>query len=187
MILLSVQDIVKHYGPEPVLDGVTFDVRPGERASLVGPNGAGKTTLLRIIAGTRASRTAGAVERHSSATPRLSGAAPGVRAGPHGVGRGPHRPWPSSPTWPARSEELAHAIAVETDEAERKRLEQRFDHAAARTCTTTTPTTSTTRSSGCWTGSAFAETSFTASGRASSAAASRTGCCWPSCCWPSPT
>ena len=50
MILLSIQNIVKHFGPEPVLAGVTFDVRPGERVSLVGPNGAGKTTLMRIIA-----------------------------------------------------------------------------------------------------------------------------------------
>ena len=51
MILLSVSEIRKHFGPEPVLDGVTFDVRPGDRIGLVGPNGSGKTTLLRILAG----------------------------------------------------------------------------------------------------------------------------------------
>src|SRR5204863_3543862 len=67
MILLSLQDIVKHYGPEPVLDGVTFDIRPGERASLVGPNGAGKTTLMRIIAGLTEPHS-GRVEVHTSAT-----------------------------------------------------------------------------------------------------------------------
>jgi len=50
MILLSVRSLCKHYGPEPVLDGVTFDVRAGERVSLVGPNGTGKTTLLKILA-----------------------------------------------------------------------------------------------------------------------------------------
>jgi ATP-binding cassette, subfamily F, member 3 len=51
MILLEVADIRKHFGPEPVLDGVSFEVRPGDRIGLVGPNGSGKTTLLRIIAG----------------------------------------------------------------------------------------------------------------------------------------
>jgi len=51
MILLDVQGVSKHFGPEPVLDGVTFEVRPGERIGLAGPNGSGKTTLLRILAG----------------------------------------------------------------------------------------------------------------------------------------
>src|SRR5437868_13467914 len=67
MIVLSVQNVRKHYGPEPVLDGVTFDIRPGERVSLVGPNGAGKTTLMRIVAG-QTEADSGRVEVHTSAT-----------------------------------------------------------------------------------------------------------------------
>jgi ATP-binding cassette, subfamily F, member 3 len=51
MILLEVEGVRKHFGPEPVLDGVTFDVRPGDRIGLVGPNGCGKTTLLRCLLG----------------------------------------------------------------------------------------------------------------------------------------
>src|SRR5882762_1535218 len=66
MILLNVQSVVKHFGPEPVLDGVTFELRPRERIGLVGPNGAGKTTLLKIIAGAEQA-DAGAVELHPSA------------------------------------------------------------------------------------------------------------------------
>jgi ABC-2 type transport system ATP-binding protein len=33
------------------LDGVTFDIEPGEFFGLLGPNGAGKTTLISILAG----------------------------------------------------------------------------------------------------------------------------------------
>ena len=39
------------------LDGVSFDIEPGEFFGLLGPNGAGKTTLISILAGlTRASQ-----------------------------------------------------------------------------------------------------------------------------------
>lgn len=66
MILLSVRDVVRQFDADPVLDGVTFDLRPGEKVGLVGPNGAGKTTLFNIIAGTD-EPDAGAVELQSSA------------------------------------------------------------------------------------------------------------------------
>ena len=65
MIVLNVVEIEKRFGPEPVLDGVTFEVRPGERIGLIGPNGAGKTTLLNILAGLD-DADAGTVELHPS-------------------------------------------------------------------------------------------------------------------------
>ena len=58
MILLSVHNLVKHFSPEPVLAGVTFDIRPGERVSLVGPDGAGRGgTKLASSAATKMSTT----------------------------------------------------------------------------------------------------------------------------------
>src|SRR4051794_26738247 len=126
MILLSLQNIVKHYGPEPVLDGVTFDIRPGERASLVGPNGAGKTTLMRIVAGL-AEQDSGTVDVHSSATLGYLEQHPEFEPG--------RTVWDEAAAALANiadlarhSEEIAHAISIETDEGERKRLDQRFEH-----------------------------------------------------------
>ena len=66
MILLDVADVRKRFGPEPVLEGVTFELRPGDRVGLVGPNGSGKTTLLRILAG-KDEADAGSCQVHPAA------------------------------------------------------------------------------------------------------------------------
>jgi ABC-2 type transport system ATP-binding protein len=48
---IVVSDLAKHFGEVRAVDGLTFEVRPGEIFGLVGPDGAGKTTTLRMLAG----------------------------------------------------------------------------------------------------------------------------------------
>jgi branched-chain amino acid transport system ATP-binding protein len=47
--LLAVDKVTRRFGGVVALDGVTFEVRPGEIVGLIGPNGAGKTTAFNVI------------------------------------------------------------------------------------------------------------------------------------------
>ena len=47
---LRAQDVVKRYGHQEVLRGVTFSVDPGQVKVIIGPSGSGKSTLLRVLA-----------------------------------------------------------------------------------------------------------------------------------------
>ncbi len=49
--MLNVQDVHVHIGKLHILQGVTFDIKPGDSAALLGRNGVGKTTTLRAIMG----------------------------------------------------------------------------------------------------------------------------------------
>jgi ATPase subunit of ABC transporter with duplicated ATPase domains len=48
---LAATQIVKSYGADVILDGVSLVVPPQARIGVVGPNGSGKSTLLRVLAG----------------------------------------------------------------------------------------------------------------------------------------
>jgi ABC-2 type transport system ATP-binding protein len=57
---ISVERLVKSFGPRPALDQLELTVAAGEVHGFLGPNGAGKTTTLRILLGLL-SKDAGAV------------------------------------------------------------------------------------------------------------------------------
>jgi ABC-2 type transport system ATP-binding protein len=48
---VDVENVVKSFGSQKALDGLTLRVKPGEIYGLLGPNGSGKTTLIRAIVG----------------------------------------------------------------------------------------------------------------------------------------
>jgi ABC-type multidrug transport system ATPase subunit len=47
VLAIHVENLVKTYDSQRVLDGVNLDVTEGEFYVLMGPNGSGKTTLLK--------------------------------------------------------------------------------------------------------------------------------------------
>ena len=46
-----VRDLAKHFGSVHAVDGISFEIRPGEIFGMLGPNGSGKTTAIRMLCG----------------------------------------------------------------------------------------------------------------------------------------
>ena len=126
MISLDVEGVTKHFGPEAVLDGVTFDARLGQRIGLVGPNGVGKTTLLRIIAG-RDDADAGTVRLHPSLRSGYLEQQP-IFAPGQTLWEEARGALAALIAMQTEALEVAERLGHDTDPVEHKRLAARFDH-----------------------------------------------------------
>ena len=49
--MITVQNLVKNFGPKSAVAGISFEVAKGEVLGFLGPNGAGKSTSMRMITG----------------------------------------------------------------------------------------------------------------------------------------
>jgi ABC-2 type transport system ATP-binding protein len=51
MPIVEVRNLTKRFGDALAVDGISFDIQPGEILGLLGPNGAGKTTTIQMLLG----------------------------------------------------------------------------------------------------------------------------------------
>ncbi|MGL4944119.1 MAG: ATP-binding cassette domain-containing protein [Thermoguttaceae bacterium] len=49
--MITIENLVKKFGNDSAIDGISAKLLPGRITGIVGPDGAGKTTLVRLIAG----------------------------------------------------------------------------------------------------------------------------------------
>ena len=71
MTAIDIQGLTKRYGPDTVVDDLSFTVGPGQVTGFLGPNGAGKSTTMKMILGL-AAPTEGSVtigDRHYTDIP----------------------------------------------------------------------------------------------------------------------
>ena len=70
---VEITKLIKRYGSERALGGVSLELRAGTMCALLGHNGAGKTTLLGIVS-TLVRASSGAVAYHAAGGGEVSGA-----------------------------------------------------------------------------------------------------------------
>jgi branched-chain amino acid transport system ATP-binding protein len=80
--VLKVADLKKSYGAIKAVDGVSFEVMPGEIFGVIGPNGSGKTTMFNSVLG-QIAPDAGRIELNGN---DITGESP-MRLNRLGVGR----------------------------------------------------------------------------------------------------
>ena len=83
MAKLCTSQVCFDYDGQPVLTGISLDIRAGERIAVLGPNGVGKTTLLKLLSGARSPKSGSILldGRELHTVPRQMLAQDGKRSG----------------------------------------------------------------------------------------------------------
>ena len=68
---IHIQNVIRKFGDNEVIHGISLDVHQNEILGLLGPSGSGKTTLVKMIAGIDEA-TSGEIEVLGSRMPKLS-------------------------------------------------------------------------------------------------------------------
>jgi zinc/manganese transport system ATP-binding protein len=126
--VLTVEAVTVRLGGRAVLDGVDFQIAPGQFTGLIGSNGAGKTTLFRVILGLQRGAVAGRV---------LVAGAPRSRRNPQ-IGYVPQK-FGFDPDVPLRARDLVglgldgHRLGLSLPSARRRaQVEEALDSVGAR-------------------------------------------------------
>jgi len=125
--MLSIHNLNKSYGIQPILQNINFNISTGERIGLIGPNGSGKTTLMKIPAGFETPDSGNVATTRSSL--RIGYLAQGMDFTPGQTLRTALAPDPVSSTDPeAEIALLAAALARDPNDSA---LQERYDEALA--------------------------------------------------------
>ncbi len=121
MALITFRNISVSFGGAPLLDGIQFQVEPGDRLCLMGRNGSGKSTLLKLMGGEIVADGGEITRQQGVRTALLSQELPlGVTGTVFDVVSGGME---NAATLLAEYHHLAHRLATEGGEALMKRLE----------------------------------------------------------------
>ena len=121
--MLSIHNLNKNFGIQPVLKNINFNISAGERIGLIGVNGSGKTTLMRILAGFEQPDSGDVASTRPNL--RVGYLAQGMEFDPQQTLHSALGLDPGSQTDPALEvESLAHALSKNPEDAE---LQAQYD------------------------------------------------------------